>query len=270
MATSGGRTAITALAALTVIATAGTSSTADTQPTPTASASSAHASPLFPCPSPTRTKPTIVLIHGAWADTSSWAAELSSLQRAGYVARAVANPLRDLTTDAASVADFLRTISGPIVVVGHSYGGSVATNAAAGNPNVKALVYVDAAAPDVGETTGQLSGSGSALAKNPGSLYDKVSSPDAPREPLTCTSSGRPSSVRSPPTCPVTRRYGCGRPSDRPRPPPSRRPRRRRHGGRSRPGTSSAPETASSPRPRSCPWPAGHTRRSSNSAADPT
>jgi pimeloyl-ACP methyl ester carboxylesterase len=74
----------------------------------------------------------------------------------------------------------LKTISGPIVLVGHSYGGSVITNAAAGVPNVKALVYVDAAAPDVGETTGQLSGSDSALNTDPHSLYDMVAYPGAP------------------------------------------------------------------------------------------
>jgi pimeloyl-ACP methyl ester carboxylesterase len=126
-------------------------------------------------------KPTIVLVHGAWADASSWTGEVTSLQRAGYVARAIADPVNGLTTDAATVADFLRTISGPIVLVGHSYGGSVITNAAAGIPNVKALVYVDAAAPDVGETNGQLSGSDSALNKAPAhALFDPVSYPGAP------------------------------------------------------------------------------------------
>src|SRR5215471_6728690 len=95
------------------------------------------------CQSPGRPKPTVVLVHGAWADASSWNGEVESLQRAGYVARAIANPLENLTTDSATVADFLKTISGSIVVVGHSYGGSVITNAAAGNSNVKALVYVD-------------------------------------------------------------------------------------------------------------------------------
>jgi pimeloyl-ACP methyl ester carboxylesterase len=138
-------------------------------------------SQLSRCDRTGRSKPTIVLVHGAWADASSWSGEVESLQRAGYVARAIANPLENLTTDSESVADFLKTISGPIVLVGHSYGGSVITNAAAGNPNVKALVYVDAAAPDVGETTGQLSGSDSALNKAPGTLYDMVPYPGAPK-----------------------------------------------------------------------------------------
>jgi pimeloyl-ACP methyl ester carboxylesterase len=131
-------------------------------------------SPL-PCRSPRGAKPTVVLVHGAWADTSSWNGQVDALRRAGYVARAIANPLRDLTTDAATVADFLKTVPGPIVLVGHSYGGSVITNAAANVHNVKALVYVDAAVPDVGETTGQLSGKGSALGANPDTLYDKAS-----------------------------------------------------------------------------------------------
>src|SRR6185369_5303315 len=85
-----------------------------------------------------------------------------------------------LTGDSAAVADFLRTVNGPIVLVGHSYGGAVITNAAAGVANVKALVYVDAAAPAVGETTAQLSGAGSALGGAPDRLYDKTAYPGAP------------------------------------------------------------------------------------------
>ncbi|MCI2421919.1 alpha/beta hydrolase [Saccharopolyspora sp. K220] len=135
--------------------------------------------PLVPC-APAAVKPTVVLVHGAWADTSSWNGEVGALQQAGYVARAIGNPLRDLTGDAATVSDFLKTIPGPVVLVGHSYGGSVITNASVGNPNVKALVYVDAAAPDVGETTGQLSGSDSALNANPADLYDMVAYAGAP------------------------------------------------------------------------------------------
>ena len=78
------------------------------------------------------TAPTVVLVHGAWADASSWAGEVRMLQRAGVRVRAIANPVEDLTTDARYVADFLQTIRGPIVLVGHSYGGAVITNAAAG------------------------------------------------------------------------------------------------------------------------------------------
>ncbi|MGJ6968989.1 alpha/beta hydrolase [Streptosporangium sp. G11] len=168
--------------AFAVIAAPAVASPATGDPAATTTrASSALTGEPLPCRSPGRSKPTVVLVHGAWADASSWSGEVSSLQRAGYVVRAIANPLRDLTTDAASVAGFLRTVSGPIVLAGHSYGGSVITNAAASVPNVKALVYVDAAAPDVGETTGGLSGRDSALAAAPASLYDMVSYPGAPR-----------------------------------------------------------------------------------------
>ncbi|MEV4510953.1 alpha/beta hydrolase [Dactylosporangium sp. NPDC049525] len=125
-------------------------------------------------------KPTVVLVHGAWAGTSSWSGEIERLQRAGYTTRAFANPLRGLTGDAANLAAFLKTIDGPIVLVGHSYGGSVITNAAAGNPDVEQLVYVDAAAPAVGETTGQLSGKTSALGGQPSTLYDQVPYAGAP------------------------------------------------------------------------------------------
>ncbi|MFI9838290.1 alpha/beta fold hydrolase [Nonomuraea sp. NPDC051941] len=129
------------------------------------------------CPSPGASRVTVVLVHGAWADTSSWSGEVQALQRAGHAVRAVANPLRGLTGDAQTVRDFLRTLPGPVVLVGHSYGGSVITNAAAGDPRVKALVYVSAAAPDVGETTGQLSGTGSALGGDPATLYDRSAYP---------------------------------------------------------------------------------------------
>jgi pimeloyl-ACP methyl ester carboxylesterase len=126
-------------------------------------------------------KPTVVLVHGAWADNSSWDGEVAELEKEGYDARAISNPLEDLTTDAESVKSFLATMKGPIVLVGHSYGGSVITNAADGNPNVRALVYVDAAAPDVGETNGSLSGANSVLKNKPeDQLFDKLPYPGAP------------------------------------------------------------------------------------------
>jgi pimeloyl-ACP methyl ester carboxylesterase len=150
---------------------------------PAAGSSSVAAAGNVPAPAPAAAcgvKPTIVLVHGAWADAASWSGEVDRLQRDGYVVRAIANPLRGLTSDAASVAAFLATLSGPIVLVGHSYGGAVITTAAAGNHQVKALVYVDAAAPAVGETTAQLSGTTSALGAAPDTLYDAVPSPGAP------------------------------------------------------------------------------------------
>ncbi|MBB2946491.1 pimeloyl-ACP methyl ester carboxylesterase [Actinoplanes lutulentus] len=103
-------------------------------------------------------KPTIVLIHGAFAESASWNGVVSRLQAAGHRTIAVGNPLRSLSGDAAAVADLLATIHGPIVLVGHSYGGAVISNAAAGNDNVKALVYVAALAPDKGESTADLLG----------------------------------------------------------------------------------------------------------------
>lgn len=101
-------------------------------------------------------KPTIVLVHGAWADGSSWNAVTSELQGQGYTVNVLANPLRGLSADAAYIASILNTISGPIVLVGHSYGGAVITNAALGNANIKALVYINAFVPDQGESLLQL------------------------------------------------------------------------------------------------------------------
>jgi pimeloyl-ACP methyl ester carboxylesterase len=101
-------------------------------------------------------KPNIVLVHGAFADASSWHPVVERLVRGGYNVIATANPLRGLETDVQYLSDFLETVPGPIVLVGHSYGGFVMTNAATGNADVKALVYVAAFAPDTGETVGQI------------------------------------------------------------------------------------------------------------------
>ncbi len=103
-------------------------------------------------------KPTVVLEHGAWADGSSWTGEIQRLQADGYTVYAPPNPLEGLAIDTATLADFLHSITGPIVLVGHSYGGEVITNAATGNPNVRALVYVDAFIPARGETAFGLTG----------------------------------------------------------------------------------------------------------------
>jgi pimeloyl-ACP methyl ester carboxylesterase len=127
-------------------------------------------------------KPTIVLVHGAWADGSSWGGVVTRLQRAGYTVDAPPNPLRGLPDDAAYLADFLHSVSGPIVLVGHSYGGAVITNAATGNPNVTALVYVDAFIPAQDETLLKLSGErpGSCVAGDPTQIFNLVPSPGAP------------------------------------------------------------------------------------------
>ena len=101
-------------------------------------------------------RPTIVLVHGDWADASSWTGVLERLQADGFNVVAPPNLLRGPATDAAYLASYLKTISGPIILVAHSYGGFVMTNAATGNPNVKALVYIDAFMPDEGDTLGGL------------------------------------------------------------------------------------------------------------------
>lgn len=101
-------------------------------------------------------RPTIVLVHGDWADGSSWTSVIERLQRKGFTVVAPPNLLRGPVTDAPYLASYLKSIPGPIVLVAHSYGGFVATNAATGNDNVEALVYIDAFAPDEGETAGEL------------------------------------------------------------------------------------------------------------------
>src|SRR6202790_4605923 len=101
-------------------------------------------------------EPTIVLVHGGWADGSGWNHVISILQREGYTVDAPPNPLQGLASDSAYLASYLKTIAGPIILVGHSVGGMVITNAATGNPNVKGLVYVDAFEPAAGETVAQL------------------------------------------------------------------------------------------------------------------
>ena len=101
-------------------------------------------------------RPTIVLVHGAWADASGFAGEIRALQERGFRAIGFANPLRGLAEDAAYLADYLRTQAGPFVLVGHSYGGAVISAAATGNDQVKALVYFNGWMPDEGESIQQL------------------------------------------------------------------------------------------------------------------
>src|SRR5690348_3975880 len=173
--------ALTSAAALTLAIAVPTAIAACAPATPAPNASPSAASPPA-APAPGAVKPTIVLVHGAFADASAWGGDVTALQQQGYDARAIANPLQNLDSDSDSVKNFLATLNGPIVLVGHAYGGSVITNAAAGNPNVKALVFVDAAAPDVGETTAQLSGADSVLTRPQGELFDPVLPPGAPQE----------------------------------------------------------------------------------------
>ncbi len=128
-------------------------------------------------------KPTIVLVHGAWADGASWSAVSTELQGLGFTVFTPPNLLHGVAGDAAYVASFVaQRTAGPVVLVGHSYGGVVTTNAGTGGGDVKALVYVDAFIPDVGETVFQiLGGSGSALdVPDPTAVLDLVGYPGAP------------------------------------------------------------------------------------------
>ena len=105
---------------------------------------------------PGSAKPTIVLVHGAFAESASWNGVIPPLAAAGYRVIAAANPLRSVSTDAASVASVMDSISGPVVLVAHSYGGTVISVAAAGRDQVVGLVYVAGFAPAVGESTAEL------------------------------------------------------------------------------------------------------------------
>ena len=103
-------------------------------------------------------RPTVVLVHGAFAESASWDGVIEILKEQGYTVIAPPNPLRSLSGDGLDVASILDTIEGPIVLVGHSYGGSVISGAALGREKVRAMVFVAAFAPEEGESIGELSG----------------------------------------------------------------------------------------------------------------
>ena len=108
-------------------------------------------------PEPRRdTTPTVVLVHGAFADSSSWNGVIAQLNGDGYPVIAAANPLRGLHSDAQYLRSVLDSVEGPIVVAGHSYGGTVMSEAADGHPEVRALVYVAGFSPEEGESTAEL------------------------------------------------------------------------------------------------------------------
>jgi pimeloyl-ACP methyl ester carboxylesterase len=124
-----------------------------------------------------RVKPTIVLVHGAWADASSWEKVTTRLQHDGYTVLAAPDPLRGLSSDAAYVAAFVQQhTTGPVVLVGHSYGGAVIGGAGLADPDVRALVYVNAFVPDQGESVLGLQAGGG----DPSALFDFVQYPGAP------------------------------------------------------------------------------------------
>ncbi|SEN16770.1 alpha/beta fold hydrolase [Actinacidiphila rubida] len=103
-------------------------------------------------------KPTVVLVHGAFAESASWDGVIALLQERGYPVVAAGNPLRSPASDAAAVRSLVDHVRGPVVLVGHSYGGSVISQAADGAENVRALVYVGAFLPEVGESALELTG----------------------------------------------------------------------------------------------------------------
>ncbi|MEV1066429.1 alpha/beta hydrolase [Streptomyces sp. NPDC050263] len=120
---------------------------------------------------PQHRKPTVVLVHGAFADSTSWNGVVKQLKRHGYPVVAAANPLRGLSSDAAYIKDLLAGIDGPVVLAGHSYGGAIISNAAYGVDNVKALVYIAAFIPEKGESAAELA------AKFPGSTLGETLRP---------------------------------------------------------------------------------------------
>lgn len=119
-------------------------------------------------------RPTVILVHGAFADASSWNGVVKILKSDGYPVIAAANPLRSVRQDAAYIASLVGSIKSPVVLVGHSYGGMVINDAASQRPNVKALVFVAGFAPDKGETALALSG------RFPGSTLGTTLAPAIP------------------------------------------------------------------------------------------
>src|SRR5688500_6026528 len=120
-------------------------------------------------------KPTIVLVHGAFAESASWDNVIDTLEGAGHPVIAAANPLRDLAADAASVADVIRAVEGPVLLVAHSYGGAVISNVPADAGEITGLVYVNGFAPDPGESSFQLAG------MFPGSMLTEDTARPVPR-----------------------------------------------------------------------------------------
>src|SRR5262249_33164397 len=135
--------------------------------------------------------PTVVLVHGAFADASSWSGVIERLNAKGVSVTAPANPLRGIAADAAYLASVLGQIEGPVLAVGHSYGGAVITNAATDAKNVVGLVYVAAFAPDEGEMLG---------AAEAGSKDSVLNSAPVPRQYPTATGPPAPPFPIHPPT----------------------------------------------------------------------
>lgn len=144
--------------ALTLVGTLFAAATSSVPPGPTAASAARPQGPDrpgHPHHPDHGDRPTVVLVHGAFADSSGWEAVATQLMDQGYPVLAFSNPLRDPISDGAYLREFLTTVEGPVVLVGHSYGGAVISNAATGNPAVRSLVYVAAYAPAEGESVAE-------------------------------------------------------------------------------------------------------------------
>jgi pimeloyl-ACP methyl ester carboxylesterase len=144
---------------------------------------------------------TVVLVHGAFADSSSWNGVIERLQAKGIKVTAAVNPLRGIAIDSAYVAGIFEQTPGPVLAVGHSYGGAVITNAAAQAENVVGLVFVAAFAPDEGETLGDIEAGSKDSILNPGPRPDQLSRGERrQRQASSSRSTRRRSTTRSLPT----------------------------------------------------------------------
>ena len=182
----------------------------------------------------TSTTPTIVLVHGGFADASGFAGVIRELQSAGHTVVAAPNPLRSLACDAAALAATVSAIDSPVVLVGHSYGGAVITQASAGLANVTALVYLAAFGLDEGESCASVQQPFSPPLLASTSYPTGYDAPGAPRGPTSTSRrsvSARPSvqtyQSMSPRSCsPLSGRSPWPRSPKTP-PPPAGRPSRR-------------------------------------------
>jgi pimeloyl-ACP methyl ester carboxylesterase len=207
--------------------------------------------------------PTIVFVHGAWADASGFDGSIRALQSQGYRTIGVANPLRGLGSDAAYLDALLQTVEGPMVLVAHSYGGAVISNAAAGNDQVEALVFLAGWALDEGESIEQLLGLNEGSLVLPALQQVPFTNPDGSEGLdlyldqeafpfLLATSTPRPRASWRPPSARGVLRRSARRPG-------------RRRGSRSPRGICSAPRTRRSLRRRSASWPSAQRRQSRRS-----
>ena len=150
-------------------------------------------------------RPTVVLVHGGFADVSSWNGVIERLQAEGVQVTAPANPLRGVSIDSAYIASFLDQTPGPVIAVGHSYGGAVISNAATNADNVVGLVYVAAFAPDEGETLAGIESDSKDSVLNTALMQLQYPRDRAARQPWSLRSIRQNFMMPSPPTCPPSK-----------------------------------------------------------------